>query len=75
MSCVPSVQDAADGVSLEADLEAAGKALDGAELEYSRYGDVLFQVFFAGGRLGTGAQLAAEDKMRLATNVRAGVAA
>lgn len=67
-------QDAAsdDGsAGLEADLEAAAKALDGAELEYSRYGDVLFQVFFAGGRLGTGAQLAAEDKMRLATNVSA----
>ncbi|GLI62166.1 hypothetical protein VaNZ11_004746, partial [Volvox africanus] len=62
-------QDAADGVSLEADLEAAAKALDGAELEYSRYGDILFQVFFAGGRLGTGAQLAAEDKMRLSTNI------
>ncbi|PNW82888.1 hypothetical protein CHLRE_06g298350v5 [Chlamydomonas reinhardtii] len=67
-------QDAAsdDGsAGLEADLEAAAKALDGAELEYSRYGDVLFQVFFAGGRLGTGAQLAAEDKMRLATNILA----
>ncbi|KXZ51094.1 hypothetical protein GPECTOR_14g77 [Gonium pectorale] len=64
-------QDAADGVNLEADLEAAAKALDGAELEYSRYGDILFQVFFAGGRLGTGAQLAAEDKMRLSTNILA----
>ncbi|KAG2495158.1 hypothetical protein HYH03_006766 [Edaphochlamys debaryana] len=64
-------QDAADGVSLEADLEAAAKALDGAELEYSRYGDILFQVFFAGGRLGTGAQLAADDKMRLSTNILA----
>lgn len=62
-------QDAADGICLEADLEAAAKAFDGAELEYSRYGDILFQVFFAGGRLGTGAQLAAEDKMKLNTNV------
>ena len=63
-------QDAAEGVSLEADLEAAEKALNETELEYSRYGEILFQVFFAGGRLGTGAQLAAEDKQRLEKNVR-----
>lgn len=63
-------QDAAEGVSLEADLEAAAKALNENELEYSRYGEILFQVFFAGGRLGTGAQLAAEDTKRLSTHVR-----
>lgn len=64
-------QDAAEGVSLEADLEAAEKALNETELEYSRYGEILFQVFFAGGRLGTGAQLAAEDKQRLEKNILA----
>lgn len=64
------VQDASDGVSVESFLEAAAKALDTAELEYSRYGDTLFEVFFAGGRLGTGASLA-EGGARLANYVGA----
>mmetsp|Transcript_22873 Transcript_22873/g.58315 ORF Transcript_22873/g.58315 Transcript_22873/m.58315 type:complete len:424 (-) Transcript_22873:283-1554(-) len=67
---VQIVQDASDGVSVEADLEAAGKALDAAEIEYSRYGDTLFEVLFAGGRLATGASLA-EGGARLATNILA----
>lgn len=65
---VQIVQDAADGVSIEADLEAGSKALDAAEIEYSRYGDTLFEVLFAGGRLATGASLA-EGGARLSTNV------
>lgn len=64
------VQDASEGNSLTEDLEAASKALDSAEIEYSRYGDTLFEVFFAGGRLATGAALA-EGGGRLATNIMA----
>lgn len=67
---VQIVQDASDGNSLEADLEAASKALDSAELEYSRYGDTLFEVFFAGGRLATGASLA-EGGAKLPFNILA----
>ena len=64
------IQDASDGVSIEADLEAAAKALETSDIEFPRYGDTLFEVLFAGGRLGTGASLAEDNKMRLEKNVR-----
>lgn len=69
------VQDASDGdgKNKDLDLESGAKALDAAELEYSRYGDTLFEVFFTGGRLATGAALA-EGGARLKHNVREGVA-
>jgi hypothetical protein len=63
------VQDAADGVSVEKDLEAGVKVLDSADLDFSRYADTLFEVLFAGGRLSTGGNLADEQKEKLATNV------
>lgn len=50
--------DASDGVSLQSDLDAAVKALGDSELDFSRYGDTLFEVLFAGGRLTTGGNLA-----------------
>jgi len=65
------IQDAGEGKGDEADLEAGAKALDTAELEYARYGDTLFEVFFTGGRLATGATLA-EDKSQLKQNVSVG---
>ncbi|KAL6762606.1 armadillo-type protein [Haematococcus lacustris] len=65
---VQIVQDASDGQSVAEDLEAAGKALDAAEIEYSRYGDTLFEVLFAGGRLANGAALA-EGGARLPFNI------
>jgi hypothetical protein len=70
------VQDAAggDGSSTADDLEAAGKALDAAEIEFARYGDTLFEVLFAGGRLASGAALA-EGGLRLATHVSRGLTA
>jgi len=60
------------GGSVDAYLEAGAKALDAAELEYARYGDTLFEVFFTGGRLATGAALA-EGGARLPKNVGGGV--
>jgi hypothetical protein len=64
------VQDAAggEGASPADDLEAAGKALDAAEIEFARYGDTLFEVLFAGGRLASGAALA-EGGLRLPNHV------
>ncbi len=62
-------QDAADGVSLEKDLDAGVKALDAVELDFSRYADTLFEVLFAGGRLATGGNLAEDCKLKLATHV------
>lgn len=66
---VALVTDAAEGVSLEADLNAASKALDTAELEWSRYGDVLFEVWFAGSRVSTGANLEDENGPKLTNTV------
>lgn len=48
-TCCPLVphaltQDVSEGVSVEADLEAGCKAIDNADLEFSRYGDTLFEV-------------------------------
>lgn len=63
------MQDAADQVSVEKDLEAGVKILDSADLDFSRYADTLFEVLFAGGRLATGGNLADEQKDKLATNV------
>jgi hypothetical protein len=64
--------DAADeGVSIDKNLDAGVKALDSADLDFSRYADTLFEVLFAGGRLATGGNLADDQKERLATNVRA----
>ncbi|KAF8066304.1 BZW1 [Scenedesmus sp. PABB004] len=64
-------QDAADGASIEKDLEAGVKVLDSADLDFSRYADTLFEVLFAGGRLSTGGNLADDQKDKLATNVLA----
>jgi hypothetical protein len=44
------------------------QVLDGAELDFSRYGDTLFEVFFVGGRLATGGSVATEGK-RTSLNV------
>jgi len=63
------MQDAADQVSVEKDLEAGVKVLDSADLDFSRYADTLFEVLFAGGRLATGGNLADEQKEKLVTNV------
>lgn len=61
------LNDSQDGGDLEATLEAAHKTLDSAELDYSRYGDVLFEVAFAGARLavGTGATSTKESAASL----------
>lgn len=67
---VQIVQDASEGNSLNDDLDSAYKALDTADIEFSRYGDTLFEVFFAGGRLATGAALA-EGGGRLSHNILA----
>lgn len=45
------------------------QSLDSAELDFSRYGDVLFEVAFAGARLTTGGNVATDGK-KLDFNVR-----
>lgn len=70
---VAIVQDASEGLpTLEEELEAATKALDNANnLEFSRYSDTLFEVFFAGGMLAAGGKLADEHAPKLKHNVLA----
>ena len=47
---------------LHSPLPAPPQVLDLAELDFSRYGDVLFEVAFAGARLTTGGNVATEGK-------------
>lgn len=66
-------QEAAEGLtSLDEQLEAGTKAIDGANnLEFSRYADTLFEVFFAGGMVGVGGKLAGDQNApKLEQNVR-----
>eukprot|EP01025_Chloroclados_australasicus_P008738 TRINITY_DN13199_c0_g2_i2.p1 TRINITY_DN13199_c0_g2~~TRINITY_DN13199_c0_g2_i2.p1 ORF type:complete len:506 (-),score=54.46 TRINITY_DN13199_c0_g2_i2:193-1710(-) len=52
-----------DGLDdIEKKLSAAGKALESADLDFSRYGDTLFEIYFAGARMGIGAKLADDGK-------------
>ena len=51
-------------------MQSAVKVLETTELDFSRYGETLFEVLFAGGRMAAGGTLAPEGK-RLDTNVRA----
>jgi hypothetical protein len=59
-----------EGNDLEKNLAASVKVLESAELDFSRYGDTLFEVLFAGGRLAGGGNVVEEGK-RLDTNVSA----
>ena len=45
------------------------QVLEATQLDFSRYGDTLFEVFFAGGRLAAGGNVVEEGK-KLSTNVR-----
>lgn len=54
--------DAQETDDVEKTLEAANKVLDSVELDFNRYGDVLFEVAFAGARLASGGAVAAEGK-------------
>ena len=54
--------DAKESDDLEKTLETANKVLDSVELDFSRYGDVLFEVSFAGARLAAGGHVAPDGK-------------
>lgn len=51
------------GNSVEKNLEAAGKVLDSAELDFKRYGDTFFEVLYVGGRMLGGDNIAEGQKM------------
>lgn len=63
---VQIIQDASeDGSTIDEKLEAAAKSLDGDNkgLEFSRYSDTLFEVFFAGGMLAPGGKVEGDSKL------------
>lgn len=63
-------EDSSESDSLEQNLQAAVKVLENTQLDFSRYGDTLFEVLFAGGRMASGGTLAPEAN-KLDTNVLA----
>jgi hypothetical protein len=63
------IADAQESDDIVQTLAAANKVLDLAELDFNRYGDVLFEVAFAGARLASGGSTATEGK-KLPFNVR-----
>ncbi|KAK9823766.1 hypothetical protein WJX72_005350 [[Myrmecia] bisecta] len=64
-------EDAKEGDDgLEKNLGAAVKGLESANLDFSRYGDTLFEVLFAGGRMAAGGNVVGEGK-KLEFNVMA----
>lgn len=67
---VDCFEDAKEGTDLEKNLQAGVKVLESADLDFSRYGDTLFEVLFAGGRLAGGGNVVDEGK-KLDTNVLA----
>lgn len=57
-----------DQSSIDKNLQAGVKGLDSAELDFSRYGETLFEVLFAGGRMAAGGNVV-EEGTHLETNV------
>jgi hypothetical protein len=55
---------------IAAKLAAANKAIDTSNLDFSRYGVTLFEIFFAGARMGIGTKLADDTKKKIDWNVR-----
>jgi hypothetical protein len=63
-------QDSKDGDDVEKNLQAAVKVLESADLDFSRYGETLFEVIFAGGRLAAGGSVVSQkENKRLEFNV------
>ena len=51
-------------------LAAANKALDTVNLDFSRYGVTLFEIYFSGARMGIGTKLVDDAKRNLDWHVR-----
>eukprot|EP00955_Chlamydomonas_euryale_P099859 365248-Chlamydomonas_euryale.AAC.4 len=66
--------DAAGATTAQEELTAACKELENdSNLEFSRYGDTLFEVFFAGGMIAAGGKYVDEKSPKLKTHVRPGL--
>jgi len=64
-------EEQAVGNSVEEKLESAVKALDTVNLDFSRYGDTMFEILFAGNRMAAGANLVSDQGKELKTNLLA----
>lgn len=58
------------GTTVEEKLESGIRALDTSDLDFSRYGDTLFEILFAGKRMAAGANLVTDQGKELKTNVQ-----
>eukprot|EP00892_Ulva_mutabilis_P007334 jgi/Ulvmu1/4973/UM207_0017.1 len=58
-----------DADDITAKLAAANKALDTVNLDYSRYGVTLFEIYFAGARMGIGTKLVDDSNNKLDWNI------
>jgi hypothetical protein len=63
-------KNCSDVEDISGKLAAAVKALDASKLDFARYGVELFEIFFAGARMGVGTKLADDTKEKLDWNVR-----
>lgn len=59
----------ASGKTTEEKLESGVRALDTSDLDFSRYGDTLFEILFAGRRMASGANLVSDQGKELKENV------
>lgn len=46
-----------EGASLQENLDSGIRVLENSNLDFQRYGDTLFEILFAGGRMSAGANL------------------
>ena len=58
-----------EGQTLQENLDAGVKVLVTSNLDFNRYGDTLFEVLFAGGRMAAGASRAQDNGTKFQTHV------
>ena len=63
-------KECAEDDSVSDKLASAVKALAASNLDFSRYGVEMFEIFFAGARMGIGTKLADDTKTKISWNVR-----
>lgn len=52
-----------EGLALEQQLDAANKVIDNSDLDFSTYGETLFEIIFMGGRLSAGVKVLEGEKL------------
>lgn len=52
-----------EGLTLEQQLDAANKVIDNSDLDFSTYGETLFEIIFMGGRMSAGVKVVEGEKL------------